>query len=313
MNLRRLALTTLALTALPVAANASCGSAFCNVNTQWDTQGVWTEPGLRADLRYEYVRQDQPRSGHGKLNIGDVPMHHDEMQSTNQNLVATLDYAFNANWGISASVPFVMRDHSHIHHHHGHTLLETWDFNELGDVRVAGRYQRQWGNFSAVGFWLGAKLPTGQTDIENADGDVAERTLQPGTGTTDLIFGPFVRYPTAHGAWFAQLLVQAPLNSHDEYRAGEQVSLDLGYRHALTEKLSALGQVNWHSKERDHGDEAEPDHSGSWSLSVSPGLSYAITSSAQIYGFVQVPVYQYVNGVQLTEDWSATTGISFKF
>ena len=44
-------------------ANASCGSAFCFVNTNWSLQGIWTEPGPHFDLRYEYIDQDQPRAG----------------------------------------------------------------------------------------------------------------------------------------------------------------------------------------------------------------------------------------------------------
>jgi hypothetical protein len=35
----------------PLAAWAGCGSAVCSINTNWDTQGAWTEPGARLDLR----------------------------------------------------------------------------------------------------------------------------------------------------------------------------------------------------------------------------------------------------------------------
>jgi len=47
---RLLLYAALALPALP--ASASCGAAFCSLNTNWDVQGAVTEPGLRADLRY---------------------------------------------------------------------------------------------------------------------------------------------------------------------------------------------------------------------------------------------------------------------
>jgi len=47
--------------AVALDAGASCGTAFCMVNTNWNVQGVWTEPGLRLDLRFEYIDQDQPR------------------------------------------------------------------------------------------------------------------------------------------------------------------------------------------------------------------------------------------------------------
>ena len=121
---------------------ASCGAAFCMVNTSWNTQGVWTEPGVRFDLRFEYIDQDQPMAGDSKVGVGEISQHHDEVRTINRNWLATVDYAFNAEWGVSATLPLIDRDHTHIHNHRGAKLTESWSFRELGDVRVLGR--RQW-------------------------------------------------------------------------------------------------------------------------------------------------------------------------
>jgi hypothetical protein len=51
-------------------ANASCGAAFCMVNTNWNIQGFAPEPGLRLDARFEYVDQDQPMTGSRKIAFG---------------------------------------------------------------------------------------------------------------------------------------------------------------------------------------------------------------------------------------------------
>ena len=48
------------------------------------------------------------------------------------------------------------------------------------------------------------------------------------------------------------------------------------------------------------GAQAEPDDSGGRSLFLSPGVGYAVSKDVQLYGFLQLPLYQYVNGVQLT-------------
>jgi hypothetical protein len=45
---------------------------------------------------------------------------------------------------------------------------------------------------------------------------------------------------------------------------------------------------------------------------LSPDASYALTTYVQLYGFVQLPLYQYVNGTQLTADWSAVAGIGVR-
>ena len=58
---------------------------------------------------------------------------------------------------------------------------------------------------------------------------------------------------------------------------------------------------------------AEPDDTGGVFAHVSPGASYALSKGVQVYGFVQQPLYQYVNGVQLTARWSAVVGITTRF
>ena len=72
-------------------AGATCGATFCALNTSWGTHGAWAEPGLRLDLRHEYVDQDQPRAGSREVAVGEVPRHHDEVYTRNRNWLATLD------------------------------------------------------------------------------------------------------------------------------------------------------------------------------------------------------------------------------
>jgi hypothetical protein len=298
---------------------ASCGTAFCMVNTGWNTQGVWTEPGARFDLRFEYIDQDQPMAGDSKVGVGAITQHHDEVRTINRNWLATVDYAFNADWGISATLPLIDRDHTHIHNHRGAQLNESWSFRELGDVRVLGR--RQWHAESAqaerldsYGINLGLKLPTGERDLRNAEGALAERTLQPGSGTTDLLLGGFFSRTLGSGAsWFTDALLQSPLEARDNFKPGTRVSLDLGYRRELSAALAGMLQLNVLFKDRDQGSEAEPANSGGTFLFASPGVSYVLAKSLQVYAFVQLPLYQYVNGVQLVADWAAVAGVSTRF
>jgi hypothetical protein len=72
-------------------------------------------------------------------------------------------------------------------------------------------------------------------------------------------------------------------------------------------------QANYHVKGRDSGANAEPDDSGQRAVYLSPGVSWNVSRDAQLYAFVQAPVYQSVNGVQLTAAWSALAGVSFRF
>src|SRR4051794_13685075 len=81
--------------AMPIPAGASCGAAFCALSTDWGVHGAWTEPGVRVDLRYEYIKQDQPMSGSRRIGVGEIPRHHDEVSTRNRNWLGTIDYTLN--------------------------------------------------------------------------------------------------------------------------------------------------------------------------------------------------------------------------
>ena len=306
---------------LPVAASASCGSAFCSINTSWDAHGAWQDPGLRLDLRYESIRQDQPRSGKTDIGVGQIPRHHDEVLTVNRNLLASLDYTVNPDWGVNLLLPIVDRYHEHIHNHLGGQIPESWNFTELGDVRVMARRRlstREDANdhavsTSAVNF--GLKLPSGKTDLTNADGDEAERSLQPGSGTTDFVVGGSysMAMPLRNLTWFVQGLAQLPANEKDEYRPGHRFNFDVGGRYDLGDRVGLLVQLNALFKARDQGSNAEPEDTGGRFLFVSPGLSYAFTRSLQAYGFLQLPIYQDVNGVQLVARYAFAAGLNVRF
>lgn len=309
----------LALALAAPGAHASCGAAFCMVNTSWNVQGAWTEPGLRLDLRYEYLDQDQPRSGSGKVGVGQISQHHDEVRTVNRNWLATADYTANRDWGVAATLPLLDRSHAHIHNHHGQQIWDSWNFTRVGDLRVLGR--RQWHGESlqaqrldSWGMSFGMKLPTGDFRVRNAEGELAERSLQPGTGTADVLFGGFFRSAFGSGAsWFADAVAQLPIESRDQYKPGNRIALDLGYRRELGERLAVMLQLNALHKERDRGAAAEPADSGGRFLFASPGFSWVVAKNVQLYAFLQLPLYQYVNGVQLTADWAAVAGLSTRF
>jgi hypothetical protein len=304
----------------PTWAAASCGSAFCSINTGWEAQGAWTDPGTRLDFRYEYINQDQPMSGSRKVGVGEIPGHHDEVYTRNRNYLTSIDHTFDADWGVNVLMPVVSREHFHIHNHMGAALEDRWDFTALGDVRVLARrrlasFEDQEPSASVAALNFGLKLPTGKTSIRNDGGDPAERSLQPGSGTTDLLIGASYSKlrPTKSLSTFVQGLAQIPLYEHDDYKPGNRVSLDAGLRYGLGEQAGALLQVNSLWRGRDRGLEGEPDDSGGTSVYLSPGLSWSPAKSVNVYGFYQVPLYQWVNGVQLTARRAIMIGATLRF
>ena len=301
-------------------AGASCGAAFCLVNTDWSVQGAWTEPGVRGDLRYESIDQDQPRRGTHNVAVGEIPAHHDEVETRNRNLVGTLDWSFAPQWGVSLTIPYVDRFHEHIHNHQGEKIVEQWDFRELGDVRAVGRYEfmrslEDPAKPSVAGLTFGVKLPTGKHDVKNGDGEEAERSLQPGTGTTDVVLGVYWQKALALEdlSWFAQAQGVVPMSSKDGFKPGSQLRVDAGMRQGVLHDGAVMLQLNYVAKGRDSGENAEPEDSGQRVLFASPGVSWNLGRNAQVYAFAQLPLYQYVNGVQLTARYSFVAGVSSRF
>jgi hypothetical protein len=319
MRLPTILLVTTVAAVAAASAQASCGAAFCSLNTDVAAEAAGISEGSSFDLRFESIVQDQPRNGSDKIAVGQVRRHHDEVRTRNRNWIGTYSHNFASGWGVSVSAPLVDREHLHIHNHHGAQVPGEWNFREVGDVRVTGRYQHA---LSApdeaprtAGLIVGVKLPTGRTNVTNGSGEAAERSLQPGSGTTDLIVGAFFhqQLPQQGASWFAQAHVQRALNERDGFRPGAQFSVDVGYAKAVTDAFSATVQLNAVVKRRDAGSEAEPADSGLRSLFASPGVSLQLTDALRAYAIYQHPLYQRVNGVQLTPKRAVVVGLSARF
>jgi len=309
-------------------AYAGCGSSFCSVNTHWDTQGLVNDEGLRIDLRYSYAKADTPRQGSKKIarplatDPALVGLEVENMRTINETLNMDLDYAINHQWSVALGLPLVMRDHAHQIGDPLLTIVEQRKFSQIGDIRVVGNYKFDSGDHhSGSGLRFGLKLPTGNINLEMVPGTPMERSLQPGSGSTDAILGAYYHQDEvdAPWGWFASAQLQSALTTRDNYRLGNDVALDAGAHYALSPALTGLLQLNAHFKERDSGLNALA-LSGGHSLNLSPGLSFSVAPKTRLYGFVQLPLYQYANSDpadpaagQLTAPWSLSFGISQTF
>lgn len=320
----------LALTSSSVFACASCG---CTLSPDWENLSFSSTSGLKLDLRYDYLNQDQLRSGSGKISApaasrlssnGDAQ----EVEKFTKNHYVTvgLDYAINADWGVNVQLPYIGRSHS--------TLGTASDgvtpgddggqydskTSNLGDVKVMGRYQ----GFSPqhnFGILFGVKLPTGShtrtgtsTDPGSPGPAVIDRGLQPGTGTTDAIIGLYYA-DVLNKDWdyFAQGLLQKAIAAKDGFRPGTGSNLNLGTRYMGFSGFTPQIQLNLRHVRRDSGANADTVSTGGTLVYLSPGIVVPVSKQASLYAFVQLPVYQNVNGVQLAPRYTASLGARFAF
>jgi hypothetical protein len=302
-------------------AHASCGAAFCNLLNDRFALGTWEREGWSVDLRVETIGQDRLRHGNHTISPEELPAGEEavERHTRSTNLVATLDYALNPQWSFALRLPLLHRDHLHDlidEETGGLGARERWRYTRVGDVQALVRWQAPVGPEGDFAWALtgGLQLPTGSHDLANAEGAVAERALQPGTGTTASVLGASARWVLGFGdALNLQTTWTHAFNESDGYRPGDRLDLSAGWAHAMSPTWSLLLQANASWRGRDRGAEAEPENSGSTSLSLSPGASVSLGHDDVVYGFVQVPVVQQVNGVQLVPRASLAAGWTHSF
>lgn len=303
-------------------ALASCGAASCPLNNHRYLKSGW----LQLGLAHEYINQDRIFVGTDEAFVGAIRRHHDEVQTLNERTVLNLQYGISDGIGLDFYMPFVHREHSHIHRHHGEDLWESWSFSGLGDLIVTGQYAflNPSEPFDAyLSLTLGVKLPSGVTDAKNVEGEEAEATIQPGTGSLDGLVGLNYRQtlfsvPTVSGAYSALpltigVLYQVSGRGTYDYRFGNSLLTSIGTAYQFTQRATLLFQANGRFQGfADVGTTGEPreDTGGTW-VFASPGLSLQLSDGFSAYGYVQLPVYQNVHGIQQTARLNLLFGVSY--
>ncbi|MBV8680686.1 MAG: hypothetical protein JO338_09605 [Aquitalea sp.] len=315
----------------PALACASCG---CTLSSDWDSQGFTSQQGLKLDIRYDYLNQNQLRQGTHSISAASASQlqtptgaQEVEQYTKNQYLTLGLDYAFSNSWGVNVQLPYIDRQHSTLGQgSDGSNAADgggayTSHTQSLGDIKVLGRFQGLTAQHN-LGLLFGLKLPTGShtqtgssTDPSNpGDSASIDPGLQPGTGTTDLILGAYY-FDALSKNWdyFAQATVQKALDTVDGYRPGTGYNLNAGVRYLAWQGMTPQLQLNTRYVIHDHGINADQYSTGGTLMYISPGFSVAVSKQATLYSFVQLPIYQKVNGVQLAPRYTASVGARFSF
>ncbi len=305
------------LAAGPMRALA-CSACGCTLSSDWASQGLASSGGWRGDVRFDYFDQDQLRSGTDSVSRSslDVPNENEIQQYTiNRNYSFDLDYSPNKDWGVNFALPWFDRSHATIAA--GDTAVSTSHDTGIGDLRILGRYT----GFDAqrsTGFEFGLKLPTGMfgSDFRTGpqSGQPLDRGVQLGTGTTDLLLGIYTFGSFAPDwGYFGQALLTQPLDSREDFRPGTGINLNFGTRYTASPTFEPQVQINARFEKRESGANADVENSGASLIYISPGFNWNISRRFSAYAFVQAPIYQRVNGLQIEATWLASVGLHYIF
>ena len=278
---------------LPTQAHAcACGCGVFDVGTG---NMMPTDAGGSVWLEYNYLNQSQNRSGTSRADKAN----NDDKQVRTDFITLGGQYMFNRSWGIQAAVPYVNRQFRTTDEDTGDAVKFT--HGDFGDVRLKAVYSGLSDDMS-TGITFGLKLPTGSYHHDGFD-----RDTDIGTGSTDLLLGAYHMGDvpmTNLFKWFVNGQWQQAIAIQNNYRPGDELDAGTGlYFTGVPEvgggKLTPIVQLLGTHRYSDRGENAMPDNTGYSRLMVGPGLEYTVRD-VKLYGDVELPIYQNVNGNQLT-------------
>ena len=306
----------------PHSAQA-CASCGCTLSSD-AAMGYSADAGWRLNVEYDYIHQDQLRSG--TRSVSTVPDGNElERETLNRYVTTGISYSPNSAWNINLQVPYVIRTHSTYGEFDSTQPLPELSSSRsssLGDIKLIGSYQGLLPTHN-LGLQLGVKLPTGHygTAVDFNGGPNAgtplDASLQPGTGSTDVIVGAYYYQAISQDFdVFANAQFQSAVKHHmdqpgNDYRPGNSTTVSFGLRYESNPRLVPQFQVNLLRKSRDQGALADIQSTAGNVAYVSPGLTAQVAARLHVFGFVQVPIYSNLYGYQLFPRYTVSGGVSY--
>ena len=195
----------------------------------------------------------------------------------------------------------------------------------LGDTTLSLKHRFYVNNFQGGGIQLavlgGVKLPTGDHDQRDNQGNPLPPSLQLGTGSVDvpvgLVFTAFKDRVGFNSAFLYQFN-----NESDGFRFGDEtkVNLALGYRlfpkeyKSFQDKvLNAYLEINTVVSRHASLNDQNVANSGGTLVFLTPGFQVVLNPRFLIEAVFQIPIVQELNGTQLGFSATANAGIRVLF
>ncbi|MBX7151474.1 transporter [bacterium] len=238
-----------------------------------------------------------------------------------------INYRLSERWSLGAIIPLTKRTTKDVMTT-GYEKVSTFGLGDVGLIAGFDVYHNSRPNYSSrITIQAGIKLPTGKTNKQLDDGDVAHMHVQSGSGSIDYIFiidaskeinrwemlADFIyRYNTegAHHFTFGDFV---------NYRAGlryyvydtnkNMISIDEDPdRFRMAMGLNLDGEWEGHELESDE----IIDNSGGHTVLISPNVLFA-WSKFSIGLNYQLPIIHHLEGRQLGQSSKIVTELSFTF
>lgn len=287
----------------------ACGCGVFEVGTA----SLYPE-GAGGTVWLEYDFMDQYLDWHA-AHISSAGNNNDKVLRTNFMTLGA-QYMFNRSWGAMLEIPYWQRFYKGAYTG-DNANIQSYNFNSIGDIRLEGMYT----GFSedmSTGLSGGVKVPSGWYTYPHVD-----RDTQIGTGSTDLLFGayhlgnlPFSLLDHPFN-WYAQAAYDLPVFTQDHYKPGREFDGAIGAIYnigavAFLKEFAPMLSFIASDRARDSQSQADPSNTGYTRLMIAPGGEVKV-GMIRWYADIELPMYQNMNGYQLTAPFAVKTILSYDF
>jgi hypothetical protein len=252
---------------------------------------------------------------------------HAHFDAVRWTMLETVELAFGAAEDFEVGMSFGYYRANDVREGHLHED-GSYGFHEFGDISGAtdlwisakGRVSRgPEGQFAVFG---GVKLPTGDDDETDEGGtrnSTLEPSLQPGSGTFDLMAG------VAYSRWLSeQLTIDASASytwrsEEDDFKIGDLILVGVAAAYRLTDDAQAFPRVSVFAEAalrhlfENEEDGEEVSNSGGTVLFLGPGIRVGLSERFTWQLGVYFPVVQELNEPQQWTYYKVSTGITLSF
>ncbi len=276
---------------------------------------------------YMGMMMDEILEGSSKVNHSSLMESYDmipEQMFMQMHMIGVM-YSVSDKITLMTMIPFLQKsmDHSMMGHHHANMMS-----SGLGDVRLTLLTPVIQGNNHRLILNAGLSVPTGSTNMSsvNMAGDEYKMGygMQTGSGTPDIMTALTYAGSSGRIGYGAQLSGIIRLGENQSgYRQGDMIENSVWIGTNVMKKTSMTIRLltTWQDKMHGHDEmmpmgampTSDPECYGGLKSRVMTGLAYNLMNLLPVRGSIGaelgVPVYQYLNGPQMADQWIITTSL----
>ena len=228
---------------------------------------------------------------------------------------AVIGYGVTDNLTLTLQLPFVIRETRQVEDHD--FLGQSERSAGQGDAIAFGKYRFYDKLFGATAI-LGVKAPTGRTSETDKQGERFEPEEQPGTGSTDFMFGMAINKSFGHFTVDGSVLYQLKGTGTQDYEFGDIVRTNIEGAYAIKERekypgVDLLAGVNAQFAEKGHENSEKISDTGGTTVFFSPGIASQLTEKVRSSVTVMFPVLQNLGRDHQEVDYEVLFSVGYNF